>query len=57
MSFREWMKQVNQEVIRIAGVSVQDLADQPFRDWYESEITPHEAAIELLVEEGFPFDE
>lgn len=55
MTFKQWMKEVNREVISQAGVSVHDLGDQPFSDWYESGMTPQEAAYEALVDEGFPF--
>lgn len=55
LTFKQWMAQVNREVSRIAGLSVYDLADQPFRDWYEDGLTPAEAAEETLMDEGFPF--
>jgi len=55
ITFEQWMKRVNYEVFRLALVSVHDLADQPFYDWYESGMTPLEAAEETLIEEGFPF--
>lgn len=51
------MLQVNREVSRIAGLSVYDLADQPFREWYDDGIDPDEAAEMTLEDEGFPFEE
>lgn len=54
-TFNQWMRAVDMEVESVAGVSVHDLADQPFYDWYDSGMTPEEAARETLIEEGFPF--
>src|SRR5437763_7692 len=54
-TFERWMKAINRAVIMASGASVYDLADQPFTDWYESEMDPAEAAAEALADEGFPF--
>lgn len=56
-SFDQWLQAVDLAVSAIAGVSVHDLADQPFRDWYDDEMSPQEAARTMLEEEGFPFDD
>jgi hypothetical protein len=53
-SFEEWMEHVDAEVWGIAGVSVHDLSDQPYRDWYESDYSPYEAAECALEDNGFP---
>lgn len=55
MTFQQWMRAVDSEVYALAGVSVHDLADQTFRDWYDDEIEPSEAAEMALENEGFPF--
>lgn len=55
MTFREWMESVDRETQAIGGVSVHDLADQPFRDWYDDEMGEVEAAETALENEGFPF--
>ena len=55
MTFAQWMRAVDEAVQATAGLSVHDLADQPFRDWYEDGLTPQEAAEETLIDEGFPF--
>jgi hypothetical protein len=34
-----------------------DIADQTWRDWYESDMSPDEAAEEALDNEGFPLDD
>jgi len=52
-TFEEWMGCVDVEIGRIVGLSSMDLADQPFRDWYDDNITPHEAAVRTLKYEGY----
>jgi len=49
--FACWMEAVDREVEHRSGVSVYDLADQPFRDWYEDDINAAEAAGMALEEE------
>lgn len=39
-----WMREVDREVIARTGLSIHDLEDQPFRDWYRDEMSPREAA-------------
>jgi hypothetical protein len=46
--FALWMALVDHRVMRRVGLSVLDLSDQPFTDWYEDGITPAQAA-ELTV--------
>lgn len=55
--YQQWLNAVNLALESIAGIGMYDLPDQPFQDWYESEMTPQEAARIMLEEEGFPFDE
>jgi len=43
-SYDEWMKAVDREVLAVTGLSVHDLEDQPFADWYHDEISAEEAA-------------
>jgi hypothetical protein len=52
-AFDSWMTAVDAEVERLCCLSVHDLADQPFRDWFDSGMTAEEAARQTLVEEGF----
>ena len=51
--FDKWMKSVDRAVETIAGLSVHDLADCCFRDWFEGGYTPGQAAREALANEGF----
>ena len=39
-----WLQQVDQLVQRFVGISVYDLADPPYRCWYEDGMSPRAAA-------------
>jgi hypothetical protein len=52
--FREWLRQVDIELNRRCGLSYDDLADQPWRDWFDDDLSAAEAAEECLVNEGLP---
>ena len=54
--YRLWMRKVDRVVIVLAGVSVFDLPDQPFRDWYADQFTAREAAIMALESDGYPVE-
>ena len=56
MNFEQWMEAIDRAVFRIAFCSVHDLSDQPFRDWFDDEISPEEAAEMALEDNGFDFD-
>ncbi len=43
-TFKEWMAEVDEQVQVLACVSVYDLPDCLFRDWYDDELTPRQAA-------------
>lgn len=55
LTFEEWMKAVDIIVMSISGVGVYDLPDCTYRDWYDDECTPREAAEWALEYAGFPF--
>jgi len=42
--FSWWMMVVNSVCERKYGISVYDLADCPFRDWFDDGVTPSAAA-------------
>ena len=46
------MKQVDREVEKRAGLSVHDLADCNFRDWYEDDVPPRTAAVRAIRYSG-----
>lgn len=42
--YAQWMQAVDQAVWALAGVSVYDLPDCLYRDWYEARVKPKTAA-------------
>jgi hypothetical protein len=44
LTFEAWMDLVDEICQTKYGVSVYDLADCPYRDWYEDDVTPKSAA-------------
>lgn len=52
-TFEAWMKEVDEFLLAEAMVNHHDLADQTYRDWFDSGMAPAEAAIEALNNEGF----
>lgn len=58
IAFEGWMEQVDQALARLsygAVFSHLDLADQCYRDQFDSGTTPAEMARMALEDEGFPF--
>lgn len=53
--FEDWMDAVDLAVEALCGLSTLDLADQPYRAWYEDGLDADEAADLVLEAEGFPF--
>jgi len=47
-TFEEWMKEVDRAVKTKADLSVHDLPDCPFSDWYTDGKTPKGAATKAL---------
>lgn len=52
-TFKPWKIEVDQAVDRVAGVSCEDLTDQPYWDWYISGMSPKRAAARALADNGF----
>lgn len=50
LSFRYWMNRVDILVTVSTGLSAHDLPDRPYRDWYDSGMSPAEAAREVSAE-------
>ena len=50
MTFEEWMKEVNQEILNrtMGAISYNDLDDWHYRDAYDDGVSPAEAAEEAL---------
>jgi hypothetical protein len=51
--FKAWLAEADLLCLRQTGVSIFDLADMPYDDWYEDGMSPKEAVRELLEEEGY----
>jgi hypothetical protein len=54
LTLAQWMKAVDRGVMARASVSVHDLADCTFWDWWHDDMDPDEAAQEALRNDGFP---
>ena len=52
MNFDGWMAAVDAECERRYGVSVYDLADCPFHDWYDDGVSPKSAAVKARRMQG-----
>ena len=48
--FGKWFDRVDAIVSARAGLGADDLPDQPYYDWFESGMTPKEAAQAVLAE-------
>lgn len=48
LSFEAWMREVDAAVSRRMGLSVYDLPDVPFRDWYDDGTSPRSAAARAI---------
>ena len=55
-NFNQWMQQVDNKIYNICGLSYMDLADYPYRDYYDDKLSPKEVAIMILENEGLDFE-
>jgi len=46
--FEAWLEKVDRAVQSRIGLSYKDLADVPFRDWFEQGFSPNRAATALI---------
>lgn len=53
LDFDRWMQAISNVIERVAGLSVHDLADWPFRDSYDRGDFPGDVAKMMLEESGF----
>jgi hypothetical protein len=49
MGFKEWMKKVDRAVARLCGMSVWDLPDCAFAEWFAEGMSPKRAAKAAVV--------
>lgn len=47
-TFEAWMREVDRACWAKAGVSVHDLPDMPFADWYKDGMRPASAAAKAI---------
>ena len=52
-----WYKRVNATCMKVCGLGIDDLADHPSWDAWDSGTSPRDYVVEVLEDEGFPFDE
>lgn len=48
-TFDQWMQRVDAHVQNVLGLSVYDLPDCPFSDWYEEYMPPERAAKKAIA--------
>jgi len=51
-TFEEWMSRIDRLVSRVVGLSIYDLDDCLFRDWYDDRLRPIHAANKALKHAG-----
>jgi hypothetical protein len=56
VTFEEWMKKVNAEVLAMSGVSCEDIGDCDYHQWYTEGVGTKKAAVKALKENDFPFE-
>jgi hypothetical protein len=56
MSYSAWRKAVDVKVDAISGLSSDDLADIPYRNMYDDEISADDTAIEALEHSDYPVE-
>ena len=52
--FKEWLKQVDAQMMDIAGCTSRDISDWWYYDAYDEGMHPRDAAKEALLKDGFP---
>ena len=50
MTFKQWMREVDEIVSSKVGLSVRDLADMNFRDAYDGEVSPADFVSDTVRE-------
>jgi len=53
MEYADWMAEIDRLMVAEAGVTHNDLPDQPWRDWYDEGLEPEEAVENALDDAGF----
>ena len=53
-NYTEWKKAVDAEVVKLSGLSCDDLADFMYRDAFDDGELPEDVVIQVLEAEGYP---
>lgn len=53
LTFREWKREVNKELVHLCGMVADDLPDYDYWDAWDGEVTPADTAREVLEEAGY----
>ncbi|MBB2199900.1 hypothetical protein HLH44_21180 [Gluconacetobacter sp. 1c LMG 22058] len=56
LGFHGWMRAVDHAIARHIGLGVFDLPDRCWRDAYDEQVLPSDAAREALEDEGAPLN-
>ena len=56
LTIDQWYANANRICVKIAGLSLDDLADGPSSDAWADGVSPREYVYTILNDEGFPFD-
>lgn len=51
-TFERWLARVDILLVRLRGISIHDLEDMPYREWYEARVRPVRAANKALKRAG-----
>ena len=54
-TFDQWMDRIDRVISKYRGISVYDLEDCPFTEWYDNRIRPIKAANKALKRAGADF--
>lgn len=52
VEFKSWMERVETECIKNFGLTIDDLPDQPYYDWFEDDLDPSDVVEEIAEREG-----
>ncbi|MBA7586292.1 hypothetical protein ES708_28289 [subsurface metagenome] len=53
--FKQWREEVNRYLLLKASITIRDISEKPYREYFENGDNPEEIAKKVLKEEGFSF--
>jgi hypothetical protein len=57
MTFDEWFKEMDEDMLRIAGIGTEGVTYKRLHEWYDDGYTPLQAAETALMNTGFHLEE